>query len=140
MMKTFVALLSAALPLLAQAADDPLQAERWKTRPLIVLAASADDPLLARVRQALQEPANREAFVERDMVLYTVVGQQGSRNDQPLDSIATKRLLLALDAGNSRPQVILVGKDGGKKIQEGADADLQAIFNTIDRMPMRRSE
>ncbi|NQD81158.1 DUF4174 domain-containing protein, partial [Pseudomonas sp. CrR14] len=121
-------------------ADDPLQAERWKTRPLIVLAASADDPLLARVRQALQEPANREAFVERDMVLYTVVGQHGSRNDQRLDSIATKRLLLALDAGNNRPQVILVGKDGGKKIQEGADADLQAIFNTIDRMPMRQSE
>ena len=140
MMKTFVALLSAALPLLAQAADDPLQAERWKTRPLIVLAASADDLLLARVRQALQEPANREAFVERDMVLYTVVGQHGSRNDQRLDSIATKRLLLALDAGNNRPQVILVGKDGGKKIQEGADADLQAIFNTIDRMPMRQSE
>ena len=29
-----------------------------------------------------------------------------------LDAIATKRLLLALDAGNARPQVILVGKDG----------------------------
>lgn len=139
-MKTLLSVLLAALPVLAQAADDPLQAERWKTRPLIVLAASADDPLLARVQRALQEPANREAFVERDMVLYTVVGQQGSRNDQPLDGIATKRLLLALDAGTSRPQVILVGKDGGKKVQEGADADLQAIFSTIDRMPMRQSE
>ncbi|PZW41230.1 DUF4174 domain-containing protein [Pseudomonas sp. URMO17WK12:I2] len=139
-MKRFATLLLSALPLLAQASDDPLQAERWNTRPLIVLAASADDPLLARVQAALREPANREAFVERDMVLYTVIGQQGQRNEQPLDVIATKRLLLALDAGSARPQVILVGKDGGKKIQQGADADLQAIFQTIDRMPMRQSE
>lgn len=139
-MKRFATLLLSALPLLAQASDDPLQAERWNTRPLIVLAASADDPLLVRVQAALREPANREAFVERDMVLYTVIGQQGQRNEQPLDVIATKRLLLALDAGSARPQVILVGKDGGKKIQQGADADLQAIFQTIDRMPMRQSE
>lgn len=139
-MKRFATLLLSALPLLAHASEDPLQAERWKTRPLIVLAASADDPLLMRVQAALREPANREAFVERDMVLYTVIGKQGQRNEQPLDAIATKRLLLALDAGNARPQVILVGKDGGKKIQQGADADLQAIFRTIDRMPMRQGE
>jgi hypothetical protein len=139
-MKRFATLLLSALPLLANASENPLEAERWKTRPLIVLAASADDPLLMRVQAALREPANREAFVERDMVLYTVIGQQGQRNGQPLEAIATKRLLLALDAGNARPQVILVGKDGGKKIQQGADADLQAIFRTIDRMPMRQNE
>jgi len=139
-MKRFATLLLLALPLLANASENPLEAERWKSRPLIVLAASADDPLLARVQAALQEPANREAFVERDMVLYTVIGQQGQRNGQPLEAIASKRLLLALDAGNARPQVILVGKDGGKKIQQGADADLQAIFRTIDRMPMRQNE
>jgi len=139
-MKRFATLLLSALPLLANASENPLEAERWKTRPLIVLAASADDPLLMRVQAALREPANREAFVERNMVLYTVIGQQGQRNGQPLEAIATKRLLLALDAGNTRPQVILVGKDGGKKIQQGADADLQAIFRTIDRMPMRQNE
>lgn len=139
-MKVILALLLSALAISAQAADDPLQAELWKTRPLILLADDANDPLLVRVREALAQPANREAFVERDMVLYTVVGKQAQRNDQPLDAIASKRLLLALDAGNQRPQIILVGKDGGKKIQQGADADLQKIFATIDRMPMRQGE
>lgn len=139
-MKAILALLLSALAITAHAADDPLQAELWKTRPLILLADDASDPLLVRVREALAQPANREAFVERDMVLYTVVGKQGQRNDQPLDAIATKRLLLALDAGSERPQIILVGKDGGKKIQQGADADLQKIFATIDRMPMRQGE
>lgn len=139
-MKAFVTLLLATLAVTAHAADDPLQAELWKTRPLIILADDARDPLLIRVRDALAQPANREAFIERDMVLYTVVGKQGQRNDQPLDAIATKRLLLALDAGSERPQIILVGKDGGKKIQEGADADLQRIFATIDRMPMRQGK
>ncbi|UCJ17035.1 DUF4174 domain-containing protein [Pseudomonas sp. MM211] len=139
-MKAILAALLSALAITGHAADNPLQAELWKTRPLILLADDASDPLLVRVREALAQPANREAFVERDMVLYTVVGKQGQRNDQPLDAIATKRLLLALDAGSERPQIILVGKDGGKKIQEGADADLQKIFATIDRMPMRQGE
>ncbi|SDH70264.1 protein of unknown function [Pseudomonas flavescens] len=139
-MKAILILLLATLAFTAHATDNPLQAELWKTRPLILLADDADDPLLVRVREALAQPANREAFAERDMVLYTVVGRAGQRNDQPLDPIATRRLLLALDAGNRRPQLILLGKDGGKKIQQGADADLRVIFAAIDRMPMRQGE
>lgn len=124
----------------AAAADNPLSAELWKTRPLVVLAERADDPLLAEVRTALQQPANREAFVEREMVLYTVIGDQGRRNDQPLSAAATRGLLDALEAGDERPQLVLVGKDGGKKIQRSEGADLPAIFATIDRMPMRRAD
>lgn len=146
-MNVFTSTLAAGVMLLAgsiQASDDPannpLQAERWKTRPLIVVSGTDQDPLLARVRQALAEPATRAAFVEREMVLYRVIDNVGQRDGQPLDAAATRQLLEALDIGTKRPQAILVGKDGGKKIEEGADADLQAIFATIDGMAMRRRE
>ena len=129
-----------ALPLIGLAADrNPLVAERWKTRPVVVVVPQAADPLLANVNAALEKTATREAFRERDMALYTVIAGKGSRNGQALDAAQTRALLQALRLDARGPATfVLVGKDGGVKMTEGADVDLQAVFAEIDRMPMRR--
>ena len=120
--------------------SNPLFAERWQTRPLVVIAPNAQDPTLMKLRQALQEPANREAFIEREMVLYTVVAGVGSRNDQPLAASATAGLLKALDVKSSGPgRVILVGKDGGKKMEQAGQVMPGELFALIDKMPMRQN-
>lgn len=129
-----------ALPLSAAAADrNPLVAERWKTRPVVVVVPNAGDSLVERVESALRETSVREAFIEREMVLYTVVGGQGARNAQRLTADQTRAMLtaLGLDA-KGPPTFVLVGKDGGTKMTEGADVDLKAVFAEIDRMPMRQ--
>lgn len=125
--------------LYAGEANNPLAAERWKTRPLIVIAPDAQDPALRRLQQALQEPANREAFIERDMVLFTVIAGVGSRNDQAMDAAATAGLLdaLAVDA-DSPARIILVGKDGGKKVEQTGPVIPSELFSLIDKMPMRQ--
>lgn len=123
----------------ARSDDNPLVAERWKTRPLVVVAPSADDPLVQRVDAALQRTVEREAFVEREMVLYRVVDGAGSRNGQALTSAQTRALLDAVEVEARGPAtLVLVGKDGGVKRTDRGDADLREIFQTIDRMPMRR--
>lgn len=132
--------LSIALPLTGIAADqNPLVAERWKTRPVVVVVPQPGDPLLENVNATLQKTASREAFRERDMALFTVVAGKGERNGSPLDSGQTQALLqaLKLDAGGPAT-FVLVGKDGGVKMTEGRDVDLQAVFAEIDRMPMRQ--
>ncbi len=125
----------------ALAADtNPLDAERWKTRPLVVVAPHADDPLLRKVETTLARTAPREAFAEREMVLYRVVGGTGSRDGRALAAGQTRALLQALDVRADGPAtVMLVGKDGGTKLREQGDVDLNAIFRTIDRMPMRQA-
>ncbi|QDD89320.1 DUF4174 domain-containing protein [Pseudomonas oryzihabitans] len=131
--------LLAGLVATAQAADNPLDAERWKTRPLILVAPTANDPQVTQLRAELAQTANREAFAEREMVLYTVVGDAGSRNDRPLRPEQTRALLQALDARAGQPATLyLVGKDGGVKVREEQGWSLKALFGTIDRMPMRR--
>lgn len=118
---------------------NPLEIERWQNRPLIVVAPEAGDPTLRHFQQDLLVPANREAFVERDMVLYTVVGGVGKRNGQAMDPAATQALLNELGVDGQGPtRLLLVGKDGGTKIDQRAPLDPKAIFATIDRMPMRR--
>ncbi len=129
-----------ALPAGAALADtNPLEGERWKTRPVVVAVPQESHPLLARVRAALGETAAREAFRERDMVLYTVVAGKGSRNDEPLAPARTAALLKALELDAQGPAAfVLVGKDGGVKLREGAAVDLNAVFAEVDRMPMRQ--
>jgi hypothetical protein len=125
--------------LAASPTDNPLLAERWKTRPVVVVVADRNDALLRRLERTLQQTAVREAFIEREMVLYTVAAGEGRRNDKPLDSRRTRALLeaLKLDA-KGPPTFVLVGKDGETKMVEGADVDLNAVFAEIDRMPMRQ--
>lgn len=129
-----------AVPLSAAASEpDPLEAERWKTRPVVVVVPQDNDPLLLRVRATLAGTAGREAFRERDMALYTVVDGRGSRNGHALSAAQTQALLgaLALDA-RGPAALVLVGLDGGVKMREGPEVDLTTVFAEIDRMPMRR--
>lgn len=121
------------------AEDNPLRAERWKTRPVVVVVPATGHPLIRRIEAALAQPAAREAFIEREMVLYTIEAGEGRRNGKPIGGPRTRAMLAALDLdANGPPTFVLVGKDGGVKMQEGAEVDLQAVFAEIDRMPMRR--
>lgn len=135
------AVVALAVPLIAAAAaaDNPLVAERWKTRPIVVVVPTADDALLQRVQATLAETASREAFIDRDMVLYTVVAGEGRRDGKPLGARRTRAMLRALELpDDGKPRFLLIGKDGGVKMTEGADVKLDAVFAEIDRMPMRQ--
>lgn len=123
----------------ASAAEaSPLDGERWRTRPL-VLVAPADHPLLVQVQSALRNNAVRADFDEREMVLFTVIGGQGHREDQPLSRDETRRLLDALGASADGPAIaFLVGKDGSVKLTKRSEFSLEAVFSVVDAMPMRR--
>jgi hypothetical protein len=77
---TLAVLFAVSSPLLAADGDGPLSQERGKTRPLIVIASSAVDPTLVSLKKNLDEPANKEGFAKRDMVLYTIINTVGQRN------------------------------------------------------------
>lgn len=137
---TLAALLLFAAPVFAADSDTPLAQERGKTRPLIIIAPTPSDPSLVKLKKALDEPVNREAFAQRNMVLYTVIGLAGERNGKSLDTQATMALIRELSLGaGARNRVILIGKDGEKKI-EAETIEPKEIFATIDQMPMREKE
>ncbi|MBX8486614.1 DUF4174 domain-containing protein [Pseudomonas cichorii] len=138
---TLATLLIAAGPSFAADGDAPLAQERGKTRPLIIIAPSTVDPTLVSLKKALDEPANREAFAQRNMVLYTVVNTIGERNGKTMDAQSTMALIRELKLGAGvQTKVILVGKDGEKKIEKAGAIDPKEIFATIDQMPMRERE
>ncbi|WP_239496352.1 DUF4174 domain-containing protein [Salinicola peritrichatus] len=116
---------------------NPLITDKGRFRPLIVVTPSAQEPAYRHLRQQLDE--TQAQFEQREMLLYTVEGSEGTRHGQPMTRYETAALLDALDVDPSQGvTTILVGKDGGKKVQQRGGVELQQIYDTIDRMPMRQ--
>lgn len=134
-------LLAIAGPLLAAEGDSPLDMDKGRSRPLIVIAPSTVDPTWVNLKKSLDEPANRKAFTDRNMVLYTVLNLMGQREGKDLGPQDTAALIRSLKLGaGAKSKVILVGKDGEKKLEQSDTVNLQDIFNTIDQMPMAEKE
>lgn len=141
---TLATLLAVAGPVLAADNDGPLAQDLGKSRPLIVIAPSTVDPTLVSLKKSLDEPATRQAFNERNMVLYTVINTIGQRDGKDIDPQSTMALIRSLKLGaGAQTKVILVGKDGEKKVEKTVPPDpldLNAFFSAIDQMPAAEKE
>ncbi|QBF26406.1 DUF4174 domain-containing protein [Pseudomonas tructae] len=137
---TLAALLAVvAGPALAAESDDPLAQDLNKARPLIVLAPSTADPTLRGLNEALKDPATKAAFEERKLVIYSVAGMIGKRDDKFLDQQATMALIRQFKFSARDTvvtQVVLVGKDGEQhRIEHTGTVEPKAIFDAVDQLP-----
>jgi hypothetical protein len=138
---TFATLLAVAGPLFAADGDTPLVAEVGKARPLIVIAPSTVDPTWVSLKKALDEPAGKQGFSERNMVLYTVLNTIGQRDGKDLDPQSTMALIRSLKLGaGAQTKVILVGKDGETKLEHSGAIELKDIFDAVDKLPPAEKE
>jgi hypothetical protein len=135
-----VGLLFTAATTHVMADNNPLVAERWQTRPLVVVIPGPEHPMLRDLQSQFRDPAMQQEFQEREMALFTVVAGKGQRAGVPMTPAQTNSLLVALRVvGDGPAQVFLIGKDGGIKLRESGDrVSLPEIFTLIDGMPMRR--
>lgn len=138
---TLITLLAFAGPLLAGDSDSPLDMDKGRARPLIVIAPSTVDPTWVSLKKSLDEPANRKGFTDRNMVLYTVLNLMGQRDGQDLGPQDTAALIRSLKLGaGAKSKVILVGKDGEKKLEQSGAIELTEIFKTVDELPATEKE
>jgi hypothetical protein len=125
----------------ANQSDNPLMADRWKTRPVVIIAPSTTDPLLTGQQDVLQLPANQAALKKREMVVYTVVGDLAQRDGARLPVEQARALRKALDVKDNAPAtVFLVGKDGGTKMARRQVVSAQELFGMVDAMPMMQGK
>jgi hypothetical protein len=134
-------LLAVVSPLFAADGDSPLDMDKGRARPLIVIAPSTVDPTWVSLKKSLEEPDNKQAFTERNMVLYTVLNLMGQREGKDLGPQDTAALIRSLKLGaGSKSKVILVGKDGEKKLEQSGPVELKEVFATVDQLPAAEKE
>ncbi|OXR33572.1 tyrosyl-trna synthetase [Pseudomonas umsongensis] len=142
---TLATLLAIAGPLFAADGDSPLDIDKGRARPLIVIAPSTADPVWVNLKKSLEDPANKQGVADRNIRVYSVLNMSGQLDGKDLGQQDTMALIRALKLGaGALPKVILVGKDGEKKLEssgeESKSVDLKKIFATIDALPATEKE
>ena len=105
----------------------------WHDRVLLVFAANEASPELAAQRMNIDR--SQHEFADRDLRAIVVAGDtvEGST-----DKAADLRRRFNVSSGAFR--VLLIGKDGGVKMDSTRPVSSSEVNSTIDAMPMRRDE
>lgn len=112
---------------------------RWEHRLLYVFAPSDQHPHLLAQRQMVE--ASDDGVRERDLLVISVLERGESLADgTPMDETSAMRLREIHDVEPGAFAVILVGKDGTEKRRNDEPVAIEALFEQIDRMPMRQRE
>jgi hypothetical protein len=122
-----------------------LRAMRDCYRPLLVFAPAMDNPQL--VEQLNQLKAHAIDVKSRDLLFVPIVPEG---HNQPIPSSRVHTASLSEDelaamrhhfkVEPSEFLVILIGKDGGEKLNSRTPVPVDQLTQLIDSMPMRKSE
>jgi hypothetical protein len=123
--------LALALPFSAAAAS--IDDYAWHNRLLIVFAGQPSSPEVARQRAIVADA--KAGFSERDMIPIEVIGDTVQGATDSADALRHRYKV----APNTF-RVLLIGKDGGVKMDSREPIEAQRVFGTVDTMPMRREE
>lgn len=122
--------------LAAQPAPGPnlahtLRASRWQRRLLLIGAPTASQAEFKRQKDLLADA--KEGLAARDFQVVEVLYDQLSPADRQCWTQQLGQPLAGFRA-------VLIGKDGGVKRTETQPLAPASLFDTVDKMPMRRQE
>lgn len=115
---------------------------RWKNRIIIVKTKDANN--LAFLKQMHEFKDEKNGLLDRKLVLYKIVGKRFSFTNFKTDYTEFQRISTIRDNPiyklDSDFKILLIGLDGGIKLDQPEVLSLKKLFDTIDAMPMRQNE
>jgi len=110
----------------------------WQNRIVLIFAAE-DDPMLEKQLELFEK--NQGGMDERDLVVFRILRDQVIQTiGDKYDKKSAEKLRNQYSVAEGDFSVILIGKDGSKKLQQQEVLGVDKLFATIDAMPMRRRE
>lgn len=108
---------------------------KWKNRVLLVFPADKNAKGLG-LTNAIQVD-----LVDRDLIYFYFGDELESNSPYTFTKNYQKELQKLYGSGSDEGNYVLIGKDGGSKLEEfGNEINWQLLFSTIDSMPMRIRE
>jgi len=113
---------------------------RWKNR-IILIHDGGNDSLAERQIKALSQ--KMEGVKERDLLIFVLHAKGDSITEigksQDL-GLSYSQIVEERQIPRDSFSFLLIGKDGGTKIKESKEVEVQKVFDTIDAMPVRQAE
>lgn len=112
---------------------------QWKNRVLLIFAEDSDSDVYKAQIDSLH--SHREGLIDRDLVIFSIFDQECSTLDgNVIDDKSAEKIQNDYSDQKETYSVFLIGKDGGVKLHKNQLLNVDELFNTIDRMPMRQRE
>lgn len=143
MLKHIICLLvffNVAVKSIAQSTDPSLLEQyKWEQRLLLVFA---DTDSSNQYKKQVKEFADHEGGVQdRDLKIFHLFAQGQSRSgSRPITQEKTRTFYQKYKIDEGDFAVILIGKDGTKKLRTSVFLETEKLFSVIDAMPMRQRE
>lgn len=118
---------------------NPLDKHKWKERVLIVTASSPSNVGYKRQDQLLTK--GKKGMKDRGLVIYRLYADHwlGPKNTMLTEEEA-QIIYDRYNINSDTFSVILLGKDGGVKMNKNDIVSTRELFQLIDSMPMRQQE
>jgi hypothetical protein len=120
-----------------------LDSHQWENRILIVKTSDENSEDFQKQMKLFKD--NKEGLIDRKLVLYKIIDDKYHFIDYAHLNLTKSGTLSEhfkskYFHNQSEFKVILLGLDGGVKVQQTKVLSIDKLFRTIDAMPMRRSE
>ena len=137
--KIFAVFFAMFLPFSKSYASSPLDKYKWKNRIIVLYSSSKKNKSYIEQQKILK--AASIDISERDIIQIHIIANhgiyfQGSKNTSQL----YRQLIKQLRLGSTPFTFLLIGKDGGIKLESVIPVSIAKINETIDAMPMRQLE
>jgi hypothetical protein len=112
---------------------------QWKHRLILAFSPSTEDPEYRAFAKEIAVQA--EEIIDRDILVFHILETGEIKlGESSLQTGAGDYLRKSFSVSPGTFTVLLIGKDGGVKLQREGGVKLDEIFSLIDTMPMRQRE
>ncbi|SFD10881.1 DUF4174 domain-containing protein [Algibacter pectinivorans] len=115
-----------------------IASHQWENRVLLVLSDGADTSAFQNQIKELQ--AHENGLTDRKLIVYQIKKQNYTKGLADKAWQTSSKTYKKYKSINASLEVVLIGLDGGIKLRQAHLLNCEKLFETIDVMPMRKSE
>ncbi|PKD20730.1 hypothetical protein APR41_13750 [Salegentibacter salinarum] len=115
-----------------------LSKHQWKDRLVLIIAEDENNEKFRKQLTELQK--NQTGLKDRKLITYQFLPEKYHTGFQNNNWKNSTKLFKTYNSEKSDFRIILIGLDGGEKLDQTEVLSVEKLFNTIDSMPMRQSE
>ncbi|SLJ94714.1 DUF4174 domain-containing protein [Salegentibacter salarius] len=114
-----------------------LSKHQWEDRLVLIIAEEENETFQQQLTE-LQK--HQQGLKERKLVIYQILPEKYTTGFEEENWKTSSELFQKYKAEKSGFRIILIGLDGGEKLDQTEVLSVEKLFNTIDSMPMRQAE
>lgn len=116
-----------------------LQKHQWENRLVLIFAENETQEVYQNQLEELI--SSKEGLTDRKIIIYYILPEKYKIGIYPESKWEkSDELFKKFSKNDSQFKVVLIGLDGGIKLQQNKLLSIEKLFSTIDKMPMRRIE